>query len=125
MFLRSKNVEEADVQAHAYGSPRNGQRGWLDKIFGEGIRLFVVLVIALGVSYLALSQRAQELSKQQHAQCRVLERLRVNQQTVLFTLLGMIDILNDRSQVGLAPVPISIRRQVLSALTILPNQEEC
>lgn len=88
----------------------------------EAIRLSAVAVIALAVSYWGLTRNIGHL-QQQHVQlCQREGKLRENQRTVLLSLLGMLDILQEGT---LTTIPAELRGAILGALANLPEQPQC
>lgn len=103
---------------------RNG-RAWVDKWVAEGLRLFAVLVVALGISYLALSRERDRLDAGFHTNCMHIEQVRANQETVLLDILALVQVLDDRQRVGLTPVPARIKDGLLRALARIPDPRSC
>jgi hypothetical protein len=130
-----------DFIAHVI--PPNGRRPWVDKLLSEGIRLAIVVVIALTSAYFAIQhqrnvdldmiearfvlneRRAETLELTAQIICQNTERMRDNQRTVLLTMLTISETLDDRGSVLLRPIPNSVRRDILAALSNLPDALAC
>jgi len=119
---------------------KNGTNGavksFREKFLWEAIRIIVVVVIALGGAYWGLLRHQESdqqkvekihdlINTRQASQCASITSMRINQETVLITLLTMVDTLNDRQKAGLAPMPPEIRRNLLLAIARLPDNFPC